>query len=193
MARRRKIIGVLHSHLPVGTSSAALPIVTRLVDGDGGSSSGLRVLRLDPAGWSACWAKNEEKCVWTRDPLNVVQCLDSVLASPHLVQVGPRAGPFTLSPGRESLPRICSHSTISSVVGVCCVKGSGLQWAQQPGTLSCQLHVIPPAQQLPTFVSTRRAWLGRYNEPTTNGPQLLNRPTGSCKEPRGACATEHHF
>lgn len=149
MARRRRIIGVLHSHLPAGTSSAALLIVTRSVDGDGdgGSSSGLRALRLDPAGWSACWAKNEEKCVWTRDPLNIVQCLDSVLASPHLVQVGPRAGPFTLSPGRESLPRICSHSTISSVVGVCCVKGSGLQMgpATRDAELSAPRHPTSPA------------------------------------------------
>lgn len=104
MAKQRKIIGVLHSYLPAGSSSATLLNVTRSFDGDGGSRSGLRALHLDPAGWSACWAKNEEKCekcVWTQNPLNVVQCLDSVLASPQLVQVGPRAGPFTLLPGRD--------------------------------------------------------------------------------------------
>lgn len=51
----RRITGVLHSYLPVGSSSAAPLIVTRLDDGAGGSGSGLRdVFHLDPAGWSAC-------------------------------------------------------------------------------------------------------------------------------------------
>lgn len=42
--------------------------------------------------------------MWTQNPLNVVQCLDSVLAAPQLVHVRTRpglAGPFTLLSARD--------------------------------------------------------------------------------------------